>query len=168
MIFLVIIATIEMKVHFCMKLFDHFPTEYWSVGVEIFQVSSQILLGFFHKISSRNSFWKIFETLLALQGAALSRFAKFHMSFSNFILSLYFAEKFRKHTSNFICRMYLVKEARPKRKHRKINKKEKPGRSVFGKTSFLILFALGQGLITPSSFGVRFEIFTRHSLLCCG
>jgi len=43
---------------------------------------------------------------------------------------------------------------RPKRKHEKGYKEEKPGRSLFGKTSFPVLFALGLGLITPYSLGV--------------
>jgi len=33
-------------------------------------------------------------------------------------------------------------------------KEESPGRSVFGKTSFPVLFALGLGIITLYSFGV--------------
>jgi len=45
--------------------------------------------------------------------------------------------------------LYPVKEARPKRKHGKRYKEEKSGRSVFRKTSFPVLFALGLGLITP-------------------
>jgi len=55
------------------------------------------------------------------------------------------------YTSTFICRLYPVKEARPKRKHRKIYKEEKQGRSVFGKTSFPVLFVIGAGLIMPYS-----------------
>ena len=70
--FLFIIATTYRKVRFCVKLFDHFLTEYSSVLAEIFRVSFQILLGFFHKISTRNSFWKMFQKILALQGAPLS------------------------------------------------------------------------------------------------
>jgi len=50
--------------------------------------------------------------------------------------------------------LYPVKEARPKREHGKIYKEEKPGRSIFGKTSFPVLFPLGPGLITRYSFGV--------------
>jgi len=47
-----------------------------------------------------------------------------------------------------------VKEARQKLKHRKRYKEENPGRSVFGKTSFPVLFALSLGLIMPYSLGV--------------
>jgi len=50
--------------------------------------------------------------------------------------------------------LYPVKEARPRRKHSKRYKKEKPGLFVFEKTSIPFLFALGQGLHTPYSFGV--------------
>jgi len=58
------------------------------------------------------------------------------------------------YTSTFLCRLVAGKEARLKRKHRKRYKEEKPERSVFGKTSFPILFVLCLGLITPYSFGV--------------
>jgi len=47
--------------------------------------------------------------------------------------------------------LYPVKEACPKRKHRKRYKEEKPIRSIFGKTSFALLFALGLEIITPFS-----------------
>ena len=40
-----------------MKLFDHFLTEYSFVYAEIYCVSSQIMLGFFHKISSKTYIW---------------------------------------------------------------------------------------------------------------
>jgi len=50
--------------------------------------------------------------------------------------------------------LYPVKEACPKRKHMKRYKEEKPGRSIFGKTSFPVLFALGLGIIMPYSLGV--------------
>jgi len=44
--------------------------------------------------------------------------------------------------------------------HRKRYKEEKPERSVFRKTIFLVLFPLGLGLITPYALGFRFKIFT--------
>jgi len=50
--------------------------------------------------------------------------------------------------------LYPVKEPRPKRKIGKRIKEEKLGHSVFGKTSFPILFALGLGLVTPYSLGI--------------
>jgi len=50
--------------------------------------------------------------------------------------------------------LYPVEEARPKRKHGKGYKKEKPGCSVFGKTSFPVMFALGLGFISHYSLGV--------------
>ena len=84
-----------------MKLFDHFLTEYSYVWVKICRVSSQILLGFFHKISTRNSFWKRFQKHVALQGAPLSRFVKFCPNFYNFILSSYCAKMFRKHLHKY-------------------------------------------------------------------
>jgi len=58
------------------------------------------------------------------------------------------------YTSSFLCGLYPVKEARPKRKPGKRYKQEKPGRSIFGKTSFPVLFALSLGFITPYSLGV--------------
>jgi len=135
--FLFNISPTERKVRFCVKLFGHFLTESSSVWVELCLFSSQILLGFFHKISTRNSFWKMFQKLLALQGAPLSRFAKFGTSFCNFILSSYYGEKFIwKFYSNLICFLYPIKEASPKRKHRKRYQEEKPGSSIFGKNKF--------------------------------
>jgi len=50
--------------------------------------------------------------------------------------------------------MFPIKEARPKIKHRKGYKEEKPGRFVFGKTSFPVLFSLDLGIITSYFFGV--------------
>jgi len=50
--------------------------------------------------------------------------------------------------------LYPVKEALRKRKHGKRYKEEKPGRSIFGKTTFPVLFALGLGFITTYSLGV--------------
>ena len=97
MTLLFIIAPTERKVCFCVKLFDHFLTEYSSVWPEICHVSPQILLGIFHKILARNSFWKMFQKLLSLEGAPLSRFAKFCPCFCNFIMSSYCAKKFWKH-----------------------------------------------------------------------
>jgi len=58
------------------------------------------------------------------------------------------------YTSSFKSRLYTVKEARPKRKHEKKYKEEKQIHSVFEKTSFPVLFALGLGLITPYSLSV--------------
>ena len=95
--FLFIIATTEKKVRFCMKLFDNFLTEYSSIWAETCRVSSQIMLWFFHKISIGNSFWKMFQKLLALQGAPLFRCAKFFPNFCNFILSWYYTKKFQNH-----------------------------------------------------------------------
>jgi len=93
--------------------------------------------------------------ILVVQGAPLSIFAKFYPSLCNFILSLYYVKKFQKtYISTFICHLYPVKEARPKRKHRKRYKEEKSRRSVLGKINFPVLFALGLGLITPYSLGV--------------
>jgi len=73
--------------------------------------------------------------------------------------------------SIFICRLYPVKEACPKRKHKKRYKEKKPGRFVFGKTSFVVLFTLVWNLLCLIPWVFRFEIFTRHNLLCvfkCG
>jgi len=166
--FLFIFATNERKVLFHVKLFDHFLIEYLPVWAEIYRIFSQVLLASFHKISTRNSFWKMFHKLLALQGAPLSRFAKFCSIFCNFILSSYYAEKFWKHIHKYFHKSFVSSQgARPKRKHRKRYKEEKQGRSVFRKTSFQILFALGLGLITPYFFGVLIWSFSRHSLIVC-
>ena len=40
------------------------------------------------------------------------------------------------YTSTFICRLFADKEARPKRKHRKRYKEERPGRSFSEKQVF--------------------------------
>ena len=71
------------------------------------------------------------------------------------------------YTSTFIYHLYLVKETCPKRKQRKRYKEEKRGRSIFGKTSFLVLFALGLGLITPYSFDVLIWYFYQTFLIVC-
>ena len=91
--FVFIIATVARKVRFSVKLFDHFLTEYSFVLTEIFHVLFQILLEFFHKISTRNYIWKMLQKLLALKSAHLSIFVKFYPSFCNFIISSYYAEK---------------------------------------------------------------------------
>jgi len=62
-------------------------------------------------------------------------------------------------------------EACPKRKHRKRYKEEKPGHSIFGKTSFPVFLHSLWKVLRPFSWVFWFEIFTRHSLLCllsCG
>ena len=100
-VFLFIIASTERKICFFVELFHHFLTEYSSLWAEIFCVLSQILLGFFHKISTRNYFWKMFHKLLALQGATLSWFAKFFHSFCNFVLSSHCGKKFRKYLHTY-------------------------------------------------------------------
>jgi len=97
----------------------------------------------------------MFQKLLALQGAPLSRFEKFCPRFCNLILSSYYAEKFRKHLHKKFHMSFVSSQGGvTKKKHGKRYKEEKPGRSVFGKTSFQVLFALGLGLITLYAFGV--------------
>ena len=49
----------------------------------------------------------MFHKLLALHGAPLSKFAKFFPSFCNFILSSYYAEKFRKHLHNYFHMLFV-------------------------------------------------------------
>jgi len=53
-----------------------------------------------------------------------------------------------------------------KRTHIKRYKEEKAGRSVFGKTSFSVLFALGLGLITPYALGVLILKFLPNIPYC--
>jgi len=119
--FLFIIATIERKVSFCVKLFDHFRTEYSSIWAEICCVSSQIILGFFDKISTKNSFWKMLQKLLALQGAHLFRCPKFCPICCNFILSSYCTEKFQNHLTQVLSYVVCIQSRRymEKRKHKK-------------------------------------------------
>jgi len=114
--FLFIIATTERNVRFCLKLFDHCLTKYSSVWAEICRVSSQILLGFFHKITTIISFWKMVQKLLALNGAPLSKYAKFRLSYFNFILSSYHAEKFWKHLQKYFYMSFLSQGGTSKKK----------------------------------------------------
>ena len=62
--FLFIIATTERKVRFYVKLFDHFLTQYSFVWAEVCRISTQLLLGFFHNISIRHYFRKLFKNVL--------------------------------------------------------------------------------------------------------
>ena len=62
----------KRKVRFCVKLFEHFLTEYSSVWVENCRVSFQM-----------------FQKLLALQSALLSRFAKFFTLVSTILFWVY-------------------------------------------------------------------------------
>jgi len=105
--FLFIIVTIERKVRFCVKLFDHFLTEYSSILAQICRILFQILWGFFHKISTINCFWKMFWKLLGLQGAPLSRLAEFCSKFCNFILSSYYPDNFWKHLHKYFHMSFL-------------------------------------------------------------
>ena len=68
---------------------------------------------------------------------------------------VHFALKISENTyiSTFICRLCPFIDARPKRKHKKRYKEEKPGHFVFGKTSFPVSFAINPGLISPYSLG---------------
>jgi len=69
--------------------------------------------------------------------------------------------------STFICRLYAVKEARPKRKHKKRYKEEKPGRSVFGKTSFPVLFCSRSGTYYALFLGSFDLKFLQAFLIVC-
>jgi len=87
--FLFIIATNERKFCFCVKLFDHFLTEYSSVYAKICRASSQNLLGFFHKISTRNSFGNFLETSYTLRRSSFQIyqiFPYFQQFYYEFIL----------------------------------------------------------------------------------
>jgi len=164
--FLFIIFTTEMKVPFCVKLFNHLLTKYSSVWVETCRVSSKILLGFFHKISTRNSFWKMFQKLLTLQGAPLSRFPKFFLRFSNFIMSSYYAKKFWKHLQKYLHMSFVSSQAaKSKKKNTKKDIRKKSQDVLFlVKTSFPILFSLYLRLIRLIPWVFRFEIFIRNFL----
>ena len=64
----------------------------------------------------------MFQTLLAHQGAHLSRFAKFWPTFCNFIMSSYFAEKFRKHLQKYFHMLFVSSQWGMSKK--KIQKKD--------------------------------------------
>ena len=135
--FVFIIATTERNVRFCVKLFDHFLTEYSSVWVEICSVSSQILLEFFLKFQQEFFFWKCSINFLDSKELLFPYLQNFAQVFAILLwvyITLISSEN--TYTSTFICRLYPVKEARPKRKHKKRYKEEKPGHSIFEKTSF--------------------------------
>jgi len=97
----------------------------------------------------------MFQKLLGLQGTPLSIFAIFSLVFAIlFCVHITLISFENTYTTTFICHFYPVKEARPKRKHKKRYKEERAGCFVFEKTSFPVLFALGLGIITPYSFSV--------------
>ena len=98
--FLFIIATTERKVRFCVKLFDHFLTDYSSFWAEITLVSSQIHLGLFHKISARKYFWK-FSTNLFHSMELLFPDLQYFALVSSILLSSYCAKKFWKHLQKY-------------------------------------------------------------------
>jgi len=144
-----------------------FLTEYSSVWVETCCISSQSLLGFFHKISTRNYFWKMFQKRLALQGAPLSRFAKFchtfYNFFSEFILRWKVPKTLTQVVSYVVCiqsRSQVLKENSEK----DIRKKSQD--DLFSEKQVLQFSLLSVwDLLRLITWVFRFEIFTRHSLL---
>jgi len=144
----------ERNFLFHLKLFDHFLTEYSSVWAEICRISSHILLGFFHKISTRNYFWKMFPKIRALEVAPLSRFAKFCPSFCNFILNSYYAEKFWKHLHKYFhMSFYSNQGSTSKKKTQKNILWRKSGRFVFIKNKFFCFDWSRSGIYYPLFLG---------------
>ena len=97
----------------------------------------------------------MFQKLLGLQGAPISRFAEFCPSFCKFILSSYYADMFRKYLHKYFHMSFVSSQGgTPNKKTQKKIKGRKAGRSIFIKTSSPVLFALGMGIIMPYSLGV--------------
>ena len=165
MIFLLLIVTTEKKVCFSLKLFDHFLTEYSSDWAEICRVLSQILLGIFQQeIHFAKCSWNFLHSKALLfpdlqNSSVVSSFL--------FWVHIALISSENTYTSTFICRLYPVKDACSKWKHRKRYKAEKPERSIFEKTSFPVLFAIGLRVITPYSLGVLIWNFYHTFLIVC-
>jgi len=104
----------------CETVFFFFVTEFSSVLAEICRVWSRILLGFLHRISTRNYFGKKFQKFFALQGYPLSRFLKCVLVFAIlFWVHITLINSVKSYTSIFICCFLCSKEACPKKKHKK-------------------------------------------------
>jgi len=141
--YLYIIVVTERNVRFCVKQFNHFLTKYSSVWVEICRVSSQILLGFFHKISTRIFFLKCSRNFLnskELLFPYLRNFAQVFVILLWIHITLINFEN--NYTSTFICRLFPIKEARLKRKHRKRYKEKKNHDVLFSEKQVFQFFLL--------------------------
>ena len=147
--FLIITATTEKKVCFCVKLFNFFSrwilirlTSNFSCSVPN---SVKILTWNFRKKLFRENFSEI----LYKPRLPLPKLVKFHHSFCNFILVRIALKKFTQLLSYIVC-TYVRRQF-----HKQITKRrcgeEKPGRFVFKN---LVLFTLTLGLITPYSLGI--------------
>ena len=79
--FLFITVRTERKVRLCVKLFDFFVGEYWSVWPEICRVLSRIQWRFLRGISGKNYFRRIFQKFCANQGYPLPKLVKIRPTF---------------------------------------------------------------------------------------
>jgi len=95
----------------CETFWFFFVGEYSSVLPEICRILSQIQLRFLRDISGKKYFGRIFQKFCANQGYPLPKLVKFRLTFSNFFLGPYYAEKI--HTSTFICCLHPCKVTRP-------------------------------------------------------
>jgi len=85
---------------------------------------------------------------------------KFRLTFCNFILGLYCAEKI--HTSTFICCLHPGKEARPQTNHKKKIRGRKTRTFCFLKTSFVHSRSGTYHALLLGYFGQKFLPDVRH------
>ena len=117
---LFMITTTEMKFCFCVKLFNHFLTEYSSVWGEIYRVSFQILLGFFIRFQQEIIIGKWSRNILHFKALHFPDLQNFALVFT-ILFWVHIMLKCYDKTSRctFICCLYPVKETRPKKKTQK-------------------------------------------------
>jgi len=110
----------------------------------------------------------MFQKLLALQSAPLSRFAKFCPSICSFILSWHCAEKFRKHLHKYFHLSFVSSQGgTSKKKTQKKDIRKKSQDVLFLEKQVFQFFLLSvQDLLRHIPWVFWFEIFTRYSLLC--
>ena len=105
---LFIIVTTERKVRFCVKLFHHLLTKYSSFWLEICRVSSKFCWDSSIKFQEEILFGKCSKNFMHSKALLFPDLRNLALV-CNFILSLYYAEKFWKHLHkyfhmSFICR----------------------------------------------------------------
>ena len=120
---------------------------------------------FFHKISTRILFGKFSRNFLHSKAHLFPNLQKFSLVLK-FYKELILRWKVKKTLTQVLSYVVCIQSRRHVQKeHKDKDIWKKMQNILFRKTSFLVLFALGLGLIKPSSLVFWFDIFTRHSLL---
>jgi len=78
----------------------------------------------------------MFQKLLGLQGAPLSWFVKFYLSFCNFNLSSYYADKFQKHLHMYFHMSFVSSQGGTPKKKTQKDIRLKTRTFYFGKNKF--------------------------------